>query len=274
MNKYFLTGKTGTIGRFMSKNSLSANFDLSNFEEIDTWCEQTELENQAVVHLAAIVGESQVISNPELARKVNVLGAINFAEAALNRGVKKFVFASTAHIYEPNPNALSENSYKKPQSQYAKMKLEAEEAILEIYKSCLDKVLIFRIFSVLDFGTKPYTLGGRITQAIRDKNRIKIRNSLDQRDFLTPKSIAQTIEKCLESDIPGGIYNICSEQPRTVKEVAKEMLVKANLSENWFHYVQENSRVPILCGDGSKLRSAVPGIEELLRWNLSDFHSY
>ena len=274
MDRFFLTGKTGTIGRFMSKNSLSANFELSDYQEIDKWCEQTELENEAVVHLAAIVGESQVISNPELARKVNVLGAIHFAQAALDRGVKKFVFASTAHIYEPSPGALSENCNKKPQSLYAEMKNEAEEAILEIYKSSLDKAVILRIFSVLDFGTKPYTLGGLITQAIKNRERIQINNALDQRDFLTPKSIAQTIEKCLESEIAGGIYNICSGRPRTVKEVAGEMLVKAGLPENWFQYEQENSRVPILYGDSSKIKNAVPGLEQLLRLNLSDFHTY
>ena len=134
--------------------------------------------------------------------------------------------------------------------------------------------MIFRIFSVLDFDSRPGTLGGIIKQAIYEKRQISIKNALDKRDFLTPKTIAQTIEKCISKDIDGGIYNICSGETRSVKQAAQAMLRKAKLPETWFEFSMETSEVPVLFGDNSNLRKAVPGIQKTLTWEPSEFQHY
>ena len=53
----------------------------------------------AVVHLAAIVGDPACRAEPELARSVNLDGSIKLYEAACLGGVKRFVFASTCSNY-------------------------------------------------------------------------------------------------------------------------------------------------------------------------------
>ena len=61
---------------------------------------RTALEDiQAVVHLAAIVGDPACAREPELARAVNLDAAMSLLEAARSLGVERFVFASTCSNY-------------------------------------------------------------------------------------------------------------------------------------------------------------------------------
>jgi len=53
----------------------------------------------AVVHLAAIVGDPACARDPELSREVNVEGSRMLAEDAERLGVGRFVFASTCSNY-------------------------------------------------------------------------------------------------------------------------------------------------------------------------------
>ena len=53
----------------------------------------------AVVHLAAIVGDPACARDPELARSVNLDASLSLIEESRRRGVQRFVFASTCSNY-------------------------------------------------------------------------------------------------------------------------------------------------------------------------------
>lgn len=91
----------------------------------------------AVVHLAAIVGDPACAKQPELARRVNKDASINLLEIAKENDVQRFVFASTCSNYGKmsNPNSfVSEESALAPVSLYAELKVAVENVILKELK--------------------------------------------------------------------------------------------------------------------------------------------
>ncbi len=89
---------------------------------------------QAVVHLAAIVGDPACARQPELSRAVNLEGSLALLEQSAKSGVARFVFASTCSNYGKmaDPDAyVDENSPLHPLSLYAETKVGVERAILE-----------------------------------------------------------------------------------------------------------------------------------------------
>ena len=88
---------------------------------------------QAVVHLAAVVGDPACAQQPALAQETNHDASIELHRLAGAAGVERFVFASTCSNYGKSnaPNAfVSEVSELKPVSLYARTKVAVEEHLL------------------------------------------------------------------------------------------------------------------------------------------------
>jgi nucleoside-diphosphate-sugar epimerase len=87
---------------------------------------------QAVVHLAAIVGDPACSKAPDLARETNVNATFHVLDAAAAAGVERFVFLSTCSNYgkmEDSNAYVSEESELRPVSLYAETKVEAETEV-------------------------------------------------------------------------------------------------------------------------------------------------
>jgi nucleoside-diphosphate-sugar epimerase len=87
----------------------------------------------AVVHLAAIVGDPACARQPERARAVNLEAALALLEASRSAGARRFVFASTCSNYGrmKDPSSyVDETSELAPVSLYAETKVAFEQALL------------------------------------------------------------------------------------------------------------------------------------------------
>ncbi len=104
--------------------------DIRNIETIVSLLNDVE----AVIHLAAIVGDPACAKQPQLAISTNLDGSINLLKAANNSySVKNFIFASTCSNYgkmEGN-SYVTEESPLKPVSLYAELKVKFEEIMLD-----------------------------------------------------------------------------------------------------------------------------------------------
>ena len=91
-------------------------------------------ECDAVVHLAAIVGDPACAREPETARSVNLDASMNLIEESRRAGVQRFVFASTCSNYgkmkDPS-QFVNEESELQPVSLYAETKVAVEKFLLE-----------------------------------------------------------------------------------------------------------------------------------------------
>jgi nucleoside-diphosphate-sugar epimerase len=88
----------------------------------------------AVVHLAAVVGDPACSRVPEVARAINLDGSLTLIEESQHAGVKRFVFASTCSNYGKMKDAdqyVDEESELLPVSLYAETKVAVERALLD-----------------------------------------------------------------------------------------------------------------------------------------------
>lgn len=88
----------------------------------------------AVVHLAAIVGDPACAKEPKLAERVNFDATVQLVALARKHFVPRFIFASTCSNYGKMENSdvpVDENSPLKPVSWYAELKVRAEQFLLQ-----------------------------------------------------------------------------------------------------------------------------------------------
>jgi len=88
----------------------------------------------AVVHLAAIVGDPACAAEPEIAKETNLDASVRLFEiCAVSKTVKRFIFASTCSNYGRMAGDvfLKEDSPLNPISHYAKLKVEFEQYLMK-----------------------------------------------------------------------------------------------------------------------------------------------
>jgi len=96
-----------------------------------------DYEIDAVVHLAAIVGDPACAREPEIAKKTNWDASVRLLDFCVKRGVERFVFASTCSNYGkmPDPGGyVNETSPLAPVSLYAELKVKFENLMLNDMK--------------------------------------------------------------------------------------------------------------------------------------------
>jgi len=99
--------------------------------------DETDLEGvEAVVHLAAFSNDPVSEFWPALTHRINVMGTRHLASLCAEHGVRRFVLASTASIYDRGypgePEVLDEDAPVAPTATYAVSKLAAERALLRL----------------------------------------------------------------------------------------------------------------------------------------------
>jgi nucleoside-diphosphate-sugar epimerase len=89
---------------------------------------------EAVVHLAAVVGDPACARRPDLARAVNLQSSLALIEESQRAGVSRFLFASTCSNYGKMKDAnqyVDEATELSPVSLYAETKVAVEKALLQ-----------------------------------------------------------------------------------------------------------------------------------------------
>lgn len=87
----------------------------------------------AIVHLAAIVGDPACSRNPEFARAVNLDASMQLIELAGRSEIQRFIFASTCSNYGRIPEssaAVNEDFELEPMSLYAETKVAVERKLI------------------------------------------------------------------------------------------------------------------------------------------------
>ena len=109
----------------------------------------------AVVHLAALVGDPACARDPEYARAVNTQASMALYEACDSAGVPRLVFASTCSNYGKmeGDEPVDETSELRPVSLYAETKVAFEQYLLSQSRAAACKPTILRFATA--FGLSP-----------------------------------------------------------------------------------------------------------------------
>ena len=143
LNKgYFVTcvdnlmfGGESLLDIWHNKNFTFINCDINRHEELDKIFSKNNFD--AVIHLAAIVGDPACKLNSDLAIKTNWESSKWLIDRSKNKGVSRFIFASTCSNYGKmdDPEAyVDENSKLAPVSLYAELKVKFEKYMLSEMK--------------------------------------------------------------------------------------------------------------------------------------------
>lgn len=242
------SGKTGTIGKHLPDEIVPLNQRLDNLnpKEINIGREDT------YIHLAGIVGPQKVKEDSTLAYKINVEAVAQIARISLENDIQKFVYISTSHVYAKSHIDKMETSTIEPINEYATQKYEAEEELMEIFSDAPEKLLILRVFSILDWDVKPFTLGGAI-QRLKSDRRSKLNYGGDLRDFLTPKQTADVILELSRKEINSQVINICTGEATSIADAAI-LLLDSQGTGDWAQRIsREISDTPRLVGNADLL---------------------
>lgn len=123
-------GGDAIIGFYNNPKFSFVKADIRDIEQVKPHLQDVD----AIVHLAAIVGDPACAKQPELAESTNWTGSKALLEAAHQQNnIKRFIFASTCSNYGKmeGDELITEESPLRPVSLYAQLKVKFEKHLLE-----------------------------------------------------------------------------------------------------------------------------------------------
>lgn len=160
-------------------------------------------DRDAVIHLAAIVGEAACKADPRLAVETNLTATQHLAEATAAAGIARFVFASTCSVYGAGGEAkLHEESPLAPTELYAETRVNAERALAGAIAHGL-RPTVLRFGTV--YGVSPRTRFDLVVnlltaRAMRD-HAVSIFGGEQWRPFVHVDDVARALHESLEADL-------------------------------------------------------------------------
>lgn len=175
----------------------------------------------AVVNLAARAGVRPSVRDPGVYVRSNVIGALNMLDLCVQRGIGKFVLASTSSLYGlNNPRPFREDAdVSKPLSPYAATKGAAEQLCHSYhYLHGLD-ITILRYFTVYGPAGRPDMSIFRFIQWIAEGRPLILYGDGNQeRDFTYVEDIARGTVQALRP-VGHEVINLGGDKPIRIMEV-------------------------------------------------------
>ena len=222
----------------------------------------------AVYHLAALTHVGQSWEEPLQVLEVNIIGTAAVLAAARQCGTDpRVLVTSSAEVYgavtDPQLLPLSERSPTAPLTPYAASKLAAEAVVAQAHLGHGQHVITVRPFNHIGPGQTPNfavpALAKRIVEADRlGSPTIPVGNLSARRDFTDVRDVVRAYRLLVEAGRPGEVYNVCSGQDVSIREIADSLL---KLAGTTLEFEIDPSlvrpvEVPVLRGDPTRLVDA------------------
>ena len=181
----------------------------------------------AVVHLAAIVGDPAGKTKPKQTLQVNYFSTSVLVDVAKYLGITRFVFASTCSVYGFTVQTCKETDQPNPLSLYAETKAMSEKAILDGSSPGLCSTIL-RFATV--YGLSPrmrfdLVVNLLVAKAMIDRRITVFGKGTQRRPFVHVRDVARAILSTLEAppdSVCGEIFNVGSEeQNMSILELAE-----------------------------------------------------
>lgn len=175
-----------------------------------------------IVHLAANTGVGPSVENPRLDCTTNVIGTLNYLEAARRNGVKRFVFASSgAPVGECIP-PIHEELAPHPVSPYGASKLAGEGYCSAYFRTFGIETVALRFGNVYGplSGHKNSAVAKFIKQAMQGETLEIYGDGRQTRDFIFIDDLVKAIQLAASAKGVGGeIFQIATNAETTVSEL-------------------------------------------------------
>jgi len=219
----FSSGKMDSLGGFVGSDGLRiVKGDVRDRKVVDEVLEGVD----GVVHLAGFVDPAESVRRPLFTNDVNVNGTLNVLDACVQKGVGRFVFASSAGVYgDGNPLPLREEYDLRPVSPYAASKVSCEY-YCRTFCDCYGlSSVILRFFNVYGPGQGANAYAGVITRFVRSGLRgeaLTVYGDGSQtRDFINVGDVVTAMVLALEhKSSETDIFNVCTGVSLSINSLA------------------------------------------------------
>lgn len=214
--KVVITGAKGFIGKELSRECEKQKIAVTGLDIIDcnesNYC-RIDINSQsvsdaipencdAIIHLAALSRDKDCKNNAYNCFNVNVMGTLNLIEAAQQKSVKNFIFASTEWVYD----SFLENEIKdedsfidiaKHKSEYALSKLVSEANLRQKYQYGFCNVTILRFGIIYGPRKSDWSAVESIFHTVNTKDVVEVGSLRTGRCFIHVADIAKGVIKSI-----------------------------------------------------------------------------
>ena len=223
---------------------------------------------QAVVHLAAM-NENECASDPAKAFSVNTIGTLNVLQAAIDEGVERFLYFSTAHVYRaPLVGHITEKTLPRPVHPYAITHHAAEDLVLAAHDDGTITGIVIRLSN--GFGAAAHSNVDRWTLLVNDLCRQAVQagrmvlrsNGLQRRNFVTLQDVGRAVSHLLNlspAACGDGLYNFGGPSSLPIWEMAQKIGQRCQLVLGFTPEIERShaayrERADALSYDSNKIR--------------------
>jgi nucleoside-diphosphate-sugar epimerase len=200
----------------------------------------------AVVHLAAIVGDPACAKDPASSHDVNVGGSRNVVARAQEAGVRRLIFASTCSNYGrmADPTVpITEDGELAPVSLYAEQKVQIEQALLgggfgELEPTCLRFATVYGVAPRMRFDLTV----NEFTRDLWADRALEVFGEQFWRPYVHVRDAARGVVLTLSSDrdrVGGRVFNV-GHSDENYRKLDLVQLITGQLGRGTVSYVQRS----------------------------------
>ena len=194
----------------------------------------------------------------------NVLGTHRLLEAIERLGTRcRVLVTSSAQVYAPSTEPITEDQTIAPSSPYALSKLAQEQLALRAATGTIE-VIVSRPFNHTGPRQKPAFLAPTVARQIAMIERgllepvLKVGNLVPSRDVMDVRDAVRAYAAIMKSGTPGTIYNVASGVGRPVRTIVEALVARSRVP---VRIEQDPSRfrpsdVPVFVGSSRRLQQA------------------
>src|SRR3954470_20122666 len=180
----------------------------------------------AILHLAAMAGVRPSIEQPAYYARVNVEGTTHLLQAAVNHGVRKFLFASSSSVYGNLGRVpfREDDPVAQPISPYAATKRSGELLCYTFWHLYKLPVFCLRFFTVFGPRQRPDLAIHKFTRLISRGEPVPFfGDGSTSRDYTFVEDIVNGIMLSLQHCDRYRVYNLGGSDPVTLKQLVEEL---------------------------------------------------
>ncbi len=221
-----------------------------------------------VVHLAGIAFAPEANASPVRAFEINALGAMRLLTrlAATGAAGVRVLVVGSAEEYGQQPATeypIAETATLRPLTPYAVAKAAQEMIAQQAFRGSGVQAVCTRSFNHSGVGHgESYLLPTLVRRALELPREggavLRIGNATVIRDYLHVLDVVDAYLRLLEQGEAGEVYNVCSGQGISVRDLAARVLERTGVAAEIVTEpsLQRAIDVPVLVGDNAKLRAA------------------
>jgi len=251
--------------------------ELNNKDEIKSLLQGIEL----VYYLASGSIPASSWNNPSYDIKNNLLPFINFLDAAVEIGVKKVVFVSSAGtVYGTSELPLDENSNKLPFSPYGINKLTMEYYLQYFnmrYQLLFDIYRVSNVYGVGQNTKKGLGIINTFLEKIIRNERIEIfGNGENIRNYVYVNDVAEILSFSASKNITQSqILNLASDDTLSINQLLKQIKDTVNTDFKVKYSPARQSDNPAILISNKKLKATYPEFNfTTLSNGIAETHAY